>query len=94
MRTRDSTNHLGDAPKEENDAAALPPPEPKSGSRVSSGGRGGEERAAHEDASKEVTVLAGVAVVRFTQGFHPALPSTPTPADMLQGVIFGLTTDE
>jgi hypothetical protein len=45
----------------------------------------------HDDASKEVTAPA---VVRFMQGFHPALPSTPTPSDTLQGDAFGLTTDK
>jgi hypothetical protein len=40
-----------------------------------------------------VTAL-GFAVVRFMQGFHPALRSTPTPLDTLQGDAFGLTTDE
>jgi hypothetical protein len=33
-----------------------------------------------DDVSKEVMLPAGVAVVRFTQGFNPALPSTPTPS--------------
>jgi hypothetical protein len=41
-----------------------------------------------------VTAPAGVAVVCFTQGFHLALLSTPTPSDTLQEVAFGLTTDE
>jgi hypothetical protein len=54
----------------------------------------GKNEQRHDDASKEVTAPAGIAVVRFMQGFHPALPSTPTPPDMLQGVTFGLTTDE
>jgi hypothetical protein len=54
----------------------------------------GKNEQRYEDASKEVTTPAGVAVVRFMQGFHPALPSTPTPPDTLQGVAFGLTTDE
>jgi hypothetical protein len=37
-----------------------------------------------DDASKEVTALVGVAVVRITPGFHPGLLSTPTPWDTLQ----------
>jgi hypothetical protein len=48
----------------------------------------------NDDASKKVTAPAGVAVVRIMQGFHPALPSTPTPPDTLHGVAFGLTADE
>jgi hypothetical protein len=54
----------------------------------------GKNEQCHDDASKEVTAPVGVAVVRFMQGFHPALPSTPTPSDTLQGDAFGLTTDE
>jgi hypothetical protein len=54
----------------------------------------GKNEQRHDDASKEVTAPAGVAVVRITQGFHPALPSTPTPSDTLQGVAFGLTDGE
>jgi hypothetical protein len=38
----------------------------------------------HDDASKEVTAPAGVAVIHITHGFHPALLSTPTPSDTLQ----------
>lgn len=33
----------------------------------------------HDDASKEVTVPVGVAVVSITQGFLLTLPSAPTP---------------
>jgi hypothetical protein len=54
----------------------------------------GKNEQRHDDASKEVTAPAGVAVIRFMQGFHPALSSTPTPPNTLQGVAFGLTTDE
>jgi hypothetical protein len=54
----------------------------------------GKNEQRHDDASKEVTAPTGVAVVRIMQGFHPALPSTPTPPDTLQGVAFGLTADE
>jgi hypothetical protein len=48
----------------------------------------------HDDASKEVTASVDVAVFHFIQGFHSALPSTPTPSSTLQGVTFGLTADE
>jgi hypothetical protein len=39
----------------------------------------GKNKQRHDDASKEVMVPAGIAIVRITQGFHPALPSTLTP---------------
>jgi hypothetical protein len=54
----------------------------------------GKNEQRHGDASKEVTAPTGVAVIRITQGFHPALPSTLTPSGTLQGVAFGLTNGE
>jgi hypothetical protein len=65
-RTKDSTNHIGDTPKEETRQACRRLPEPKSDSRVSLGGRGREERSAHDDASKKVTAPVGVFVVHIT----------------------------
>jgi hypothetical protein len=44
----------------------------------------GKNEQCHDDASKEVMAPAGVAIVRITHGFHPALLSTPTPSDTLQ----------
>jgi hypothetical protein len=54
----------------------------------------GKNEQRQDNASNEVTALAGVAVVRITPGFCPALPSTPTPWDTPQRVAFGLTVDE
>lgn len=47
----------------------------------------GKNGQCHDDASKEVTAPAGVAVVSFTQGFLPTLPSAPTPITQ-QGAAF------
>jgi hypothetical protein len=93
MRTKDSTNHLGDAPNEEmtqlrrrlNRSMALGFP------LVLEAGKN-EQR--HDDAFKETMTPTGVTVIRFKQGFHLALPSTPMPSDTLQGVAFGLIADE
>jgi hypothetical protein len=54
----------------------------------------GKNERRHDDVSEEVTAPAGVIVVRIMQGFHLALPSTPTPSDALQGVTFGITNRE
>jgi hypothetical protein len=56
--------------------------------------KAGKNEQRHDDASKEVTMPTGVYVVRIMQGFHPALPSAPTPSDTLQGIAFGFTIDE
>jgi hypothetical protein len=45
-----------------------------------------------DDASKEVTTLAGVAIVRFTHGFNTALPSTPTPSRSKKSPLGSLPT--
>ena len=65
-------------PQGGNDTAAPPSPDPKPGSRfppVLEAGKHGQRR---DDASMDVAAPVGVAVVRFKQGFLPALPSTPT----------------
>jgi hypothetical protein len=79
MRTKDSTNHLGDAPKEEMVQARRRCPNRSPALGFPPLVEAGKNEQRHDDASKEVTVPVGVAIVRITQGFHPALPSTPTP---------------
>jgi hypothetical protein len=66
MRTKDSTNHLGDAPKEEMMQLRRSP------NRSLAPGfppvvEAGKNEQCHNDASKKVTVPAGIAIVRFTQ---------------------------
>jgi hypothetical protein len=54
----------------------------------------GKNEQRQDDASKEVTALEGVAVVRITMGFHPDPAIDRNAWDTLQGVSFRLTADE
>jgi hypothetical protein len=78
-RTKDSTNHLADAPKEETMQAHHRCPNRSLALGFPPLVEAGKNEHRHDDVSKEVMVPAGVAVVRITQGFHLALPSTPIP---------------
>jgi hypothetical protein len=87
-RTEDSTNHLDDASNEgmTQTRRRRPIRRPDLGfPPVFEVGKHGQS---HDDASKEVTAPAGVAVVSFTQGFLLALPSTPTIGYAQQGAAF------
>jgi hypothetical protein len=48
----------------------------------------------HDDASKEVTRMWASPTFASRGASAQALPSTPTPSDKKQGVVFGLTADE
>jgi hypothetical protein len=86
---QDSTNHLGDTPKEETTQLRRCRPNRSPVLGFAPVLEAGKNEQRHDNASKEVTAPVGVALVRFMQGFHPALPSTPTPSDTLQGSPLG-----
>jgi hypothetical protein len=71
MYTNDTTNHQGDAPKEETTQPRRRRLNRRSDLGFSLVLEAGKSEQRQDNASKEVTAPAGVAVVRITLGFRP-----------------------
>jgi hypothetical protein len=72
MHTKDSTNHLDDAHKEETMQLHRHYPSRRPALVFPPVFEAGKNEQHHDDASKEVMAPVGIAIVRTMQGFHPS----------------------